>query len=62
MVPDRTYEFINAMTIPYLTYWNYSQMMDVSFASPMQYLRSCKYRVIFQRMRLLGDVFLVPNS
>ena len=37
LVLDRTYEFINGATIPYLTYWAYS-LMDVAFTSPMQYL------------------------
>ena len=32
---DRTYEFINGMTIQYLMYWTYSRM-DVYFANPMQ--------------------------
>ena len=41
LVLENTYEFINGMTIPYLTYWTYSRM-DVSFSNPMQYLRPYK--------------------
>ena len=41
LVLDHTYEFGNGMTIPYLTYWTYSQM-DVAFTNPIQYLRSYK--------------------
>ena len=37
LVLDHTWEFINGMTILYLTYWNYSQV-DVDLDNPMQYL------------------------
>ena len=37
---DRTYEFTNETTIPYLMLYTYSNM-DVAFANPMQYLRLC---------------------
>ena len=32
---ERTYEFINGITIPYLTYWTYAHM-GVVFANLMQ--------------------------
>ena len=35
MIVDCNYEFINGMTILYLTYLDYSQI-DVDFANPMQ--------------------------
>ena len=55
MVLDLTYEFINGMTIPYLKHCAYFHM-DVDSAKPMQYLRSCKLRVIFHQIRLLGNI------
>ena len=41
LVVDSTFEFIDMMTISYLTHWTYFQI-DIAFTEPMQYLRSCK--------------------
>ena len=35
MVMDRTYKFINGITILYLMYWDYYQM-DAAFSDTMQ--------------------------
>ena len=57
MVVDYTYEFIHGMIILHLTYWTFAQM-DVAFAEILcNNSRSCKWHVIFQRIRLLGKRF-----
>ena len=61
LVLDRIYEFMNKMTIPYLTYSVYSQM-DVAFDNPMQYLKSCKWCATFWRIHPLEMILPVPNS
>ena len=62
LVLDCTYDFINGITIQYLTYWTYSQM-DVTFANPIQYFFTRK-RSLFLMLGLyiflqLGGDFII---
>ena len=60
LVVYRTCVFINETRTPHLTYWTYAHM-DVDFANHMQCLRSCVWRVIFQRIRLLKNISPVTS-
>ena len=60
IVVYRTCVFINGMRTRHLTYWTYAQI-DVDFANHMQCLRSCVWRVIFQRIRLLKNISPVTS-
>ena len=58
---DHTYEVTNGMTIPLLNNYTYAQMDVFSCYILCHCLSSSVFRVIFQQMRLLKNLFPVSR-